>query len=200
MSKNQLLNITKEEILFRNISGEEESIKLIKIDDVNISSSVDYPLKKYRVIKNILSLAFCILIVWNYSSNYVDKKIENTSGYGYYGYPWVGEKYQPGGKGSSLYTVDVRRDGMYYNDRISFYVFAFLLVFIFVFPILYLNKKISKYQHNYKTNLHTITISPKEHSQRLVNRSEKVITVGDYETTKENYLKLKSFLKGSSFA
>ena len=197
--KNQLLNITKDEILFKNFSGEEESIKLIKIDDVNVSSSVNYPVKKYRTIRNILALSFCILFLWNFSSNYPDKKIQDTSGYGYYGYPWVGTKYQPGGKGSSLYTTEVRRDGIYYNKRINFFVMVLWKMLGLGFPIYYLSKRVSQYQENYNTNLHTITVTPKAHSKRLVNISQKVITVGDYETTKDNYLKLKSFLKGSSF-
>ena len=204
MNKNQLLNITKDEILFRNLSGEEESVKLIKIDDVNVSSSVNYP--NDRVIRNILALAFCILFLWNFSSNYPNKKIENNDGWIVYG-----RSYQPGEWGTSVYSVEIIDGSFYYNKRIDLFVNAIWALF-FVPLIFYWHLRVSKYQGNYNTNLHTITINPKEQTQgnyltgrryneglaALIlgsNRPEKVITVGDYETTKENYLKLKSFLK-----
>jgi hypothetical protein len=114
--------------------------------------------------------------------------------------------------GSSMYDV-VRRDGnLYYTERLTFYLYSTFLTLFFVPLIFYWHLRVSKYQGNYNTNLHTITINPKEQTQgnyltgrryneglaALIlgsNRPEKVITVGDYETTKENYLKLKSFLK-----
>ena len=153
----------------------------------------------YALIDSSRALIFCGLFVWNYTSNYPDKKIEDTRNYGFYNYPWVGEKYQPGGQGTSLYKVDVRNDGIYYNKRINFFVMLFGKLLFLITPMYILNRRVSKYKINYINNSHTITVSPKAHSLRLANRAEKIITVGDYKTTKEIYLKLKNYIKEASF-
>ena len=206
---NQLIDISEDSLLIKDSSGQERRISIDKIDNGvdSITSSVNYPINRYKVIRNILLILLLFLSIWNYTSNYPEIKIMDItnasdllrSGYGYYGNNWVGEKYQPGGKGTSLYTVYEKRysagkmypGGLYYNKRLDFYLFLILMLFFFGAVILLLSSRISKYQYQYQHNLHTITI--------FANEKKKHITVGNYEETKQAYIKLKRYKKELAF-
>lgn len=202
--ENQLIDIFEDELLIKDSSNEERRIPINKIADVNydsITSSVNCPINRYKVIRNLLLIILLLFAAWNYNSNYKEIEIKNTAGYGGYGKGWLGSSYQPGGPGSSVYRTYEKRDGdnwgVYYNKRIAFYAWLFAGGAVLICGIILLHRPISEYKYQYKYNLHTIKIRADDGT--IMGGQIKVIYVGNYEETKEAYETLIKYKKESMF-